>query len=181
MSTSPFPSPPFPSAALPVRGAKANARRLAATANRGAISRALRAAKLVALLAAVGAGSFLLLHPDPYALNAFTRAAGGAGMKGYPMHLAAYAGLAGLAAVLRPRTGRRAGDSAAAKRFDALAWPLFLAAHGLGTEALQAFVPSRTVDPWDALCNVAGVACGWAAGAIWVRRTADRAADRAAT
>ena len=166
-----MPTPPFPSAAaLPARAANTGPRRLAATAKRAAPARGLRAAKLVALLAAVGAGSFLLLHPDPYALNAFTRAAGRAGLKGYPMHLAAYAGLAGLAAVLRPRTGRRAGDSAAAKRFDALAWPLFLAAHGLGTEALQAFVPSRTVDSWDALCNVAGVVCGWAAGALWIKR-----------
>ena len=118
------------------------------------------------LAAAVGAGSLVLVHPDPYSLTALTRHMKAAGLTGYPMHFAAYAGLAGLAAVLRPRGGRRRTDGVWARRRDAAAWPVFLCLHGVGTEVLQSFVPPRSCDPLDAACDMAGVAAGWAAGSL---------------
>ena len=125
-----------------------------------------RRLRCVALAAAVGLGSLVLVHPDPYSLTALTRRAKGAGLTGYPVHFTAYLALAGLAAALRPRGGRRANDSDFARRIDAAAWPVFLALHGVGTECLQAFVPSRTCDPLDAACNLAGAAVGWTAASL---------------
>ena len=116
----------------------------------------------------MGVGSLALVHPDPYSLTAFTRWAKQAGLTGYPVHFAAYAALAGLAAALRPRGGRRASDTAFARRLDAAAWPAFLALHGVGTECLQAFVPTRTCDALDAACNLAGAAIGWTAASLLV-------------
>ena len=125
--------------------------------------------KLGVLAAAVGVGSLALVHPDPYSLTAATRWARGAGLTGYPVHFSAYCSLALLAAVLRPRLGRRANDAAWAARLDAAAWPVFLAFHGVGTECLQAFVPTRTPDALDAACNLCGVAAGWTLGNARVR------------
>ena len=116
----------------------------------------------------------MLVHPDPYSLTELTRWAKAAGLTGYPVHFGAYASLAGLACVLRPRTGRRAGESRLARRLDAAAWPIFLALHGCGTEALQSFVPTRTADPLDAACNLAGAAAGWTAGLLLAGRTAPK-------
>ena len=128
-----------------------------------------RRTRWIVLAAAVGAGSLALVHPDPYSLTETTRRAKAAGLTGYPVHFGAYAALAALAAALRPRGGRRAGDTAFARRLDAAAWPAFLALHGVGTECLQALVPTRTCDALDAACNLAGAACGWTAATLLAR------------
>lgn len=125
-----------------------------------------RRVRFTLLASAVAVGSALLVHPDPYSLTEATRRAKAAGLTGYPVHFAAYASLAALAAALRPRTGRRAADAPLARRLDAAAWPVFLGLHGVGTECLQAFVPTRTCDPLDAACNLAGAACGWTAASL---------------
>ena len=129
-------------------------------------------AKAAGLVVALAVGSFVLLHPDPYSLTAPTRWADANGLKGYPVHFGAYATLAVLAAVLRPRTGRRRTDSRLARLLDRAAWPAFLVLHGAGTELAQAFIPSRTCDAYDLLANACGVAAGWAAGSWWLRRRA---------
>ena len=135
----------------------------------GPLRTAAARAKLAVLVAAVGLASLVLIHPNPYSLTAATRWARGAGLTGYPVHFCAYASLAWLACVLRPRLGRRAGDSPLAARVDAAAWPVFLAVHGVGTECLQAFVPTRSPDPLDAACNLCGAAAGWSLGLLAVR------------
>ena len=92
--------------------------------------------------------SFLLLAPDPLWLLGFVSLPEGPSLR--VVHF-------GLFTVL--------GFLAWASR-----WPLrpgivvgLLVAYALGTETLQWFIPTRTVELWDYLENLLGLAAGWAA------------------
>jgi VanZ like protein len=89
--------------------------------------------------------SLLLLHPDPLALFGIERLPGPPGGRG--LHFVFFAGLAFLTAA--SRFSVRRGVLAAV-----------LVGYAVATEALQAFVPNRTVDAFDAVENVVGLVAG---------------------
>lgn len=104
----------------------------------------------------VGA-TFVLLHPKAIHVyrswwHAVTPASHDAG--GYVAHSICYATLAAVGVMLLPRT-----------------WHvLFYAAlllHGVATEFMQQFIPGRTFDPKDIVCNVLAATVAFVAASAW--------------
>jgi uncharacterized membrane protein YccC len=93
--------------------------------------------------------SLLLLHPDPASLLGLEGVPGPPGGRG--THFMFFVGLAFLTAA--GRFPVRRGVPAA-----------ILVVYALAMEALQAFVPDRTVDAFDALENLMGLVAG---GVLW--------------
>ncbi len=89
--------------------------------------------------------SLLLLHPDPLSLIGMERLPGGTG--GHGTHFVFFVGLVFF--TLASRLPVRRGLLAA-----------ILIGYALATEALQAFVPTRVVDPIDVAENVTGLIAG---------------------
>ena len=113
------------------------------------------AALRVAFVAYWGFVTFLLLTPDPLELLGLHQYAENLGGD-FGRHFLLFAGLGLLGSLGR--------------------WPIstaalacLLAAYGLGTEVLQAFVPPRTPQLADAVEDVLGIAAGLAFGAAAAR------------
>ncbi len=104
----------------------------------------------VALLAVPAVLTYLLVVPHPLGKSELIHFVRSLHWSGYAIHFLTYLVLTAAVLLLARAWGRRNAF-----------WLALLAAHALLTETVQAWVPSRSFDLWDAAANVGGIAVAY--------------------